>query len=113
MFAQSRGVNQQYKAKFRSLSFNLKDPKNPDLRARVLEGDIEAQELVEMSAEQLASSEKKAEYSQIREHIMAESVRGNTQVASTDQFQCGRCKQRKCTYYQMQTRSADEVGLGV
>ncbi|KAJ9508471.1 hypothetical protein QJQ45_012004 [Haematococcus lacustris] len=106
MFAQSRGVNQQYKAKFRSLSFNLKDPKNPDLRARVLEGDIEAQELVEMSAEQLASSEKKAEYSQrcelqgvvtllvsttvmeqIREHIMAESVRGNTQVASTDQFQ--------------------------
>ncbi|KAJ9510236.1 hypothetical protein QJQ45_015719, partial [Haematococcus lacustris] len=127
MFAQSRGVNQQYKAKFRSLSFNLKDPKNPDLRARVLEGDIEAQELVEMSAEQLASSEKKAEYSQrcelqgvvtllvpttvmeqIREHIMAESVRGNTQVASTDQFQCGRCKQRKCTYYQMQTRSADE-----
>ncbi|KAJ9510830.1 hypothetical protein QJQ45_027756 [Haematococcus lacustris] len=128
MFAQSRGVNQQYKAKFRSLSFNLKDPKNPDLRARVLEGDIEAQELVEMSAEQLASSEKKAEYSQrcelqgvvtllvpttvmeqIREHIMAESVRGNTQVASTDQFQCGRCKQRKCTYYQMQTRSADEA----
>ena len=26
----------------------------------------------------------------------------------TDQFQCGKCKQRKCTYYQMQTRSADE-----
>ncbi|GFH18779.1 transcription elongation factor S-II, partial [Haematococcus lacustris] len=73
MFAQSRGVNQQYKAKFRSLSFNLKDPKNPDLRARVLEGDIEAQELVEMSAEQLASSEKKAEYSQAiaRRHTSA------------------------------------------
>ncbi|KAG2296331.1 hypothetical protein Bca52824_043000 [Brassica carinata] len=28
--------------------------------------------------------------------------------ASTDQFKCGRCGQRKCTYYQMQTRSADE-----
>ena len=28
--------------------------------------------------------------------------------ASTDQFQCGKCKQRKCTYFQMQTRSADE-----
>ena len=24
------------------------------------------------------------------------------------QFQCGRCKGRKCTYYQKQTRSADE-----
>ncbi|CAE6036724.1 unnamed protein product [Arabidopsis arenosa] len=28
--------------------------------------------------------------------------------ASTDQFKCGRCGQRKCTYYQMQTRSTDE-----
>ena len=28
--------------------------------------------------------------------------------AMTDQFKCGRCKSRKCTYYEMQTRSADE-----
>ena len=28
--------------------------------------------------------------------------------AETDAFKCGRCQQRKCTYYQMQTRSADE-----
>tara|TARA_B100000795_G_C22735696_1_gene413256 strand:- start:643 stop:1152 length:510 start_codon:yes stop_codon:yes gene_type:complete len=27
---------------------------------------------------------------------------------ATDDFFCGRCKQRKCTYYQLQTRSADE-----
>jgi hypothetical protein len=32
---------------------------------------------------------------------------GETQ-AETDAFKCGRCQQRKCTYYQMQTRSADE-----
>jgi len=29
-------------------------------------------------------------------------------VATTDMFRCGKCGQRKCTYYQMQTRSADE-----
>ena len=28
--------------------------------------------------------------------------------ATTDMFQCSRCRERKCTYYQMQTRSADE-----
>ena len=28
--------------------------------------------------------------------------------ASTDTFTCRKCKQNKCTYYQMQTRSADE-----
>ena len=28
--------------------------------------------------------------------------------ASTDNFTCGKCKSKKCTYYQLQTRSADE-----
>jgi transcription elongation factor S-II len=28
--------------------------------------------------------------------------------AMTDMFKCGRCKQNKCTYYELQTRSADE-----
>lgn len=29
-------------------------------------------------------------------------------VAVTDQFRCGRCKQRECTYMELQTRSCDE-----
>lgn len=28
--------------------------------------------------------------------------------ASTDNFTCGKCKSKECTYYQLQTRSADE-----
>ena len=28
--------------------------------------------------------------------------------AMTDQFKCGRCKKRECSYFEMQTRSADE-----
>ena len=28
--------------------------------------------------------------------------------ATTDEYQCGRCKARKCTYYELQTRCADE-----
>lgn len=27
---------------------------------------------------------------------------------ATDMFKCGRCKKNECTYYQLQTRSADE-----
>lgn len=30
-----------------------------------------------------------------------------TEIA-TDIYKCGKCKERKCTYYQLQTRSADE-----
>ena len=40
VFTQNNGVNQPYKAKLRSLSFNLKDQKNPDLRRRVLAEEI-------------------------------------------------------------------------
>jgi transcription elongation factor S-II len=29
--------------------------------------------------------------------------------AATDEFQCYKCKKRQCTYYQLQTRSADEA----
>jgi transcription elongation factor S-II len=39
-----------------------------------------------------------------REKIMYE----DKPEAMTDQFKCGRCKSRKCTYYELQTRSADE-----
>ena len=28
--------------------------------------------------------------------------------ATTDEFKCSKCKKRKCTYYELQTRSADE-----
>ena len=28
--------------------------------------------------------------------------------AMTDQFKCGRCKKRECSYFELQTRSADE-----
>ena len=40
IYAAAGGVNKDYKAKSRRLSFNIKDPKNPDLRRRVLKGEI-------------------------------------------------------------------------
>lgn len=32
----------------------------------------------------------------------------NDLVASTDMYKCRKCKSKRCTYYEMQTRSADE-----
>jgi len=98
----------EYKAKFRQLSFNLKDPKNPDLRRSVSDGVIDPATLVEMSPEELGSAERRLTNEAIREHATNEAVRGQKKEASTDAFKCGKCKQRKCTYYQLQTRSADE-----
>lgn len=68
-------------------------------------GDV----LVNLSAEELASDARKSENAQIRKTALFEAERGqHMKMATTDQFKCGKCKQRKTQYYQMQTRSADE-----
>ncbi|KAL2543921.1 SPOC domain/Transcription elongation factor S-II protein [Forsythia ovata] len=51
------GVNKKYKEKGRSLLFNLKDRNNPELRERVVSGEISPERLCSMSAEELASKE--------------------------------------------------------
>jgi transcription elongation factor S-II len=37
-----------------------------------------------------------------------EQLSKQNNVQGTDMFRCGKCKKNNCTYYQMQTRSADE-----
>ncbi|KAE9609211.1 hypothetical protein Lal_00020086 [Lupinus albus] len=51
------GVNKKYKEKGRSLLFNLKDRNNPELRERVMSGEIPPEQLCSMTAEELASEE--------------------------------------------------------
>ena len=57
------------------------------------------QDLLTMSPEDMASNERKEENAKIREHALWDSQRGAAKQATTDQFQCGKCRQRKTTYY--------------
>ncbi|KAK1282041.1 hypothetical protein QJS10_CPB22g00987 [Acorus calamus] len=57
LFKLYSGVNKKYKEKGRSLLFNLKDSSNPELRERVMSGDIVPERLCSMTAEELASKE--------------------------------------------------------
>jgi transcription elongation factor S-II len=97
-------VNGDYRSKMRSLSLNLKDKKNPSLRQGVVVGSIEAEKLVTMSPEEMASDEKKAEREALQMQNLFKAKAAAAQEAETDAFQCGKCHQRKCTYYQKQTR---------
>ncbi|KAJ9684052.1 hypothetical protein PVL29_016511 [Vitis rotundifolia] len=97
-----------HKLKYRSLMFNIKDPKNPDLRRKVLLGQVKPERLLEMGPEEMASDQRQLENQQIKEKALFECELGAAPKATTDQFKCGRCGQRKTTYYQLQTRSADE-----
>ena len=103
-----KDLGKEYKAKLRQLAFNMKDPKNPDLRRAIAKREIDATTLIDLSSEELGSDERRAANQSIREHAEAEAVRGQRKEASTTAFKCGKCGQRACTFYQLQTRSADE-----
>jgi transcription elongation factor S-II len=66
MFEKIGWSNGIKKAKYRSVLFSLKDPENPDLRRKVLLGQILPEVLVTMSAEQMASHKRQRENIQIQ-----------------------------------------------
>jgi hypothetical protein len=68
------GYGAEYKNKFRSISFNLKDPKNSNLRNRVLTGALPPEDLVKMTSEEMANQELRAQAERIREEGVAQSV---------------------------------------
>lgn len=108
MFEKMGRMNGAQKSKYRSIMFNLKDSNNPDFRRKVLIGHVKPERLVTMTPEEMASEERQRENKQIKDKALFECERGMAPKATTDQFKCGRCHQRMTTYYQMQTRSADE-----
>ncbi|XP_021910949.1 transcription elongation factor TFIIS-like [Carica papaya] len=66
MFTQMGTCLGNQKMKYRSILFNLRDAKNPDLRRKVLCGDIKPAELIKMKSEEMASNQLKLEMSEIR-----------------------------------------------
>jgi transcription elongation factor S-II len=40
--------------------------------------------------------------------LMEQKLLEGNKGSATDRFKCNRCGKRECTYYEMQTRSADE-----
>ncbi|CAB4492208.1 unnamed protein product [Rhizophagus irregularis] len=87
---------------------NLKDKKNPGLRKGVVSGDITVQKFCVMTKEEMASEEKKARDREIQQANLFKARGAGPTQAETNMFRCGKCGERKTTYFQMQTRSADE-----
>ncbi|KNC77665.1 transcription elongation factor S-II [Sphaeroforma arctica JP610] len=103
------GVDQKYKNLVRSRRSNLQDVKNHDLRKRVLEGDISAKQLATMSTQELANKDILAEIERAKKEAEMDAQIGNVaNRTQTHQFQCGKCKKNDTSFFQMQTRSADE-----
>lgn len=87
----------------RSVYINLK---KPDVSSAVISGNIKSQEIAFMTHQEICPDKWKQliEDKKVRDKQKYEP---NIE-ASTDNFTCNKCKSKKCTYYQLQTRSADE-----
>jgi transcription elongation factor S-II len=102
-------TSKDYKQQMRSLHANLKNKKNPGLRRSIMVGELLPGNFVNMSVHDLADPalveqrRKDAEWAKLVAMGPSQNV-----AAPTDAFQCSKCKQRKCRYFMMQIRSADE-----
>lgn len=113
--------NKAYVDKVRSIAFNLK--KNTQLSQNLVFGAVTGDELVHMSAEQMASADqrkaraaqaqklidsKRLDWDQANEDKINEMCGIKGELLKASLFTCGRCKSVKTTSTQKQTRSADE-----
>jgi transcription elongation factor S-II len=94
---------QLYIDRLRSIYFNLKDE---SLRKRILEKSVKAHEIAFMTHQIMCPL--KWEKMLADKKIRDENKYSTKIEASTDSYTCRKCKSKECTYYQMQTRSADE-----
>jgi DNA-directed RNA polymerase subunit M/transcription elongation factor TFIIS len=80
--------------------------KNPRLLKRVLDGEFKLNEIPLMTSFEMYPEK----WFELKDKLLQREqkiLEGNKSRA-TDQFKCRRCGKRECTYYELQTRSADE-----
>jgi len=79
---------------------------NTELIKRYKNKEVSLKDIASMNHYNLYES-KWSERIERQKNIEKRQLEGNKSMA-TDQFLCSRCHKRECTYYEMQTRSADE-----
>lgn len=97
---ENRNFCQIYLDRLRSLYRNL-----PQLAPRIRAGEYEPQQVAFMSHFEMNPACWQA---LIQQKMKRDAQTATTMQASTDMFMCRACKSRKCVYYELQTRSADE-----
>jgi transcription elongation factor S-II len=92
-----------YLDKLRSIYANLK---NPALIAKITNKTLKPHEVAFMTHQEIVP--EKWERLLSDKKIREENIYAPKIEASTDGFTCRKCKSKECSYYQLQTRSADE-----
>lgn len=95
---------QIYYDRLKTVIFNLK--MIPGLAEKLITAEITPQTFASMTHQEMCPEKwNELIYLKMKRE---ESKYVNRVEASTDMYQCRKCKSRKCTYYSVQLRSADE-----
>jgi transcription elongation factor S-II len=95
--------SQLYLDRLKTVYINLK---NPVLLKALQKGEIAPQSLAFMTHQEFAPERWKT---LIEQKMKRDIAKYDKKIeASTDMFTCKKCHSKKCTYYELQTRSADE-----
>jgi len=98
-----------YLSRIRSFYTNIKSDsyvENKNFKERILNAEIDYKNISQLSNHEI-HPEKWADF--IKKKIETEKLKYELKPeAMTDMFKCNKCGSRSCTYYEMQTRSADE-----
>ena len=105
---ENKQFKERYKRKACSILFNIKDPRS-ELPKRILAGEVPTKTIAYLEPDELwptgpvASTKQKLHAKEI-----AIDVKSGRSENYEGMYTCARCKSKKTTYYQHQTRSADE-----
>lgn len=98
-----------YRNKAISIYTNL-DPnsyvKNTDFLKKVIENDVDVCKVATLTPQEMFSKNWKTLLD--RKFKIDKNLYETRTEMATDMYKCGKCKKRVCTYFQLQTRSADE-----
>ena len=101
-------TNSVYSTKMRSLFMNLKSKTNPELRVKVLEGEISPDRFVTMSADELKSDSMRKEVEELQKQNFKDSQMPTAERSISSSLECSnpKCKGKKTVAY-------SQVRLGI
>ena len=99
----------RYRSKFLSIKYNLQ---HSNLSSRIISGEIKTSDIPFMNAMSMDPNGRAATAYKKRQEYHTKKLLSAKKEEETEDFigvfTCGKCRSKKTTYYQMQTRSADE-----
>lgn len=98
----------RYTTKVLSMCFNLTNPANPGLRERVLSGALSPAAVVRQSPYELFPEMWEPVFDRVAHKQLRRQLTIDVDSVPDGLLQCRKCKSKKTTYTQLQTRSADE-----